>query len=652
MSENLCLKSVRNLCAQNNNLCGEARSAALQCPFDSNVSKEDENNGMYYIPSFQRGYRWTRLQVRQLVEDLIEFYDANNRQTGDWYCLQPLVVIYKDSTIVKDGKVIKDGKWIVIDGQQRLTTLFLIIKYLGEVNPYQIEYETRNDCQQFLNEIGEKNEKDAKKNPDYYCIYEAWNEITERLSNFGDKGQLCKTILDCVKVIWYETSGNPYEEFSRLNSGKIALSNAELIKALLLKEPLRDDNRELSLLEVAQEWDMMERTLHNDDFWCFINPAFSHERFNATRIDFIFEMVLRRYQFADKYQSAYSKCLSCICETKKEAEAPHGTKILDELDKNPYCIFGVFQEYCKNAKSEGVIKVWRDIQDVFRRFLSWYEDRDLFHRIGYLMNRKGEDSEKKLKRLAGWLRNAHKNLKSEFLDQLNKEIQESITRFLPDLRYGDDNSMLNDVLLLFNIAIMMRQQQENSRYPFREHIQASWTLEHIHAKQERSLQNEDLKYIAKQMMVDIRDVHGEELIKCINCKLAQIGESMHIEQDKENKDLHLKDSKELHGIGNLALLGHKVNASFNNSLFFEKRKILSMWEKGEREGLKESGFDNVEFVPVATKMVFFKHFSQEITLPFAWTETDADNYVSTIVATLTSIFGFKENQLVKSGKEA
>ena len=644
MSGNLCLKSARDLCAKDSTLRREARAAVPQCPFDTNVPKEDENIGTYYIPSFQRGYRWTRLQVRQLVEDLREFHEDNNRQTGAWYCLQPLVVIKE----CNEG----EKQWKVIDGQQRLTTLFLIIKYLTKSNPYHIEYETRQDCWNFLENIDGNENAKGKDNPDFFCISEAWDEIDQCLSGRDDgyKENLCHTILDSVKVIWYETKGNSYEEFTRLNSGKISLSNAELIKALLLKGLLGDGNRKLAQLEAAQEWDMMERSLHNDDFWCFINPAFSHERFNATRIDFIFEMVLRKDQFADKGQVACNKYLSCICETIKEA--PKAIKILDELDRNPYYIFGVFQEYCKKAK--GVIEVWHDIQDVFRRIRSWYEDRDLFHRIGYLMNRKGEDSEKKLKQLAGWLRNAHNNTKSEFLDQLNNEIRESITRILPDLRYGDDNSLLNDVLLLFNIAIMMRQKQENSRYPFREHIQASWTLEHIHAKQERSLRKEDLENVARQMMMEVSDVHGEELVKCINCKLAQMGESFRIERDEEDTNLwHFKDSKELHGIGNLALLGHKANASFNNSLFFEKRKTLSRWEKGEREDLKESGFDKVEFVPVATKMVFFKHFSQEITLPFAWTETDADDYVNTIVETLKSksTFGFVDNQLVESGKE-
>lgn len=178
MSENLCLKSVRDICAKDSPLRREARAAVPQCPLDSNVPKEDENIGTYYIPSFQRGYRWTRLQVRQLVEDLREFYDANS---GAWYSLQPLVVI-KDC---KEGEEVK--QWKVIDGQQRLTTLFLIIKYLTKSNPYHIEYETRQDCWNFLKKIDENDNAKAKDNPDFFCISEAWVEIKQCLSGCSDK---------------------------------------------------------------------------------------------------------------------------------------------------------------------------------------------------------------------------------------------------------------------------------------------------------------------------------------------------------------------------------------------------------------------------------------------------------------------------------
>jgi antitoxin component of RelBE/YafQ-DinJ toxin-antitoxin module len=129
------------------------------------------------------------------------------------------------------------------------------------------------------------------------------------------------------------------------------------------------------------------------------------------------------------------------------------------------------------------------------------------------------------------------------------------------------------------------------------------------------------------------------------------------EGEGQNVEWHFLDGKNLNTIGNLALLGHRANSSFNNSLFSEKREILVQWQerelrndnrdKGIDEGdnevkrFKDSGFDKVEFVPTATIKAFFKQFSQEITLPFLWTEKDAENYVTAIRETLKSKFSLK-----------
>jgi uncharacterized protein with ParB-like and HNH nuclease domain len=69
----------------------------------------------FIIPSYQRGYRWTETQVVQLLDDIWQFYKKEEKKTGEFYCLQPIVVKQLDD------------KYEVIDGQQRLTTLFLII---------------------------------------------------------------------------------------------------------------------------------------------------------------------------------------------------------------------------------------------------------------------------------------------------------------------------------------------------------------------------------------------------------------------------------------------------------------------------------------------------------------------------------------------
>lgn len=66
--------------------------------------------GSFYIPSYQRGYRWSETEVVRLLDDIYQNGKKN-------YCLQPVVVRKKED------------RYELIDGQQRLTTLYLIYKY-------------------------------------------------------------------------------------------------------------------------------------------------------------------------------------------------------------------------------------------------------------------------------------------------------------------------------------------------------------------------------------------------------------------------------------------------------------------------------------------------------------------------------------------
>ena len=71
----------------------------------------------YWIPAYQRGYRWTGLQVTQLLDDIWDFIQASEKKRRtSFYCLQPLVV-----------RKLGDGRYEVVDGQQRLTSLFILL---------------------------------------------------------------------------------------------------------------------------------------------------------------------------------------------------------------------------------------------------------------------------------------------------------------------------------------------------------------------------------------------------------------------------------------------------------------------------------------------------------------------------------------------
>lgn len=76
-------------------------------------------NESFFIPAYQRGYRWTERQVEELLEDIDEFQKNNASSTGEpFYCLHPVVV-----------KRLGD-EWEVVDGQQRLTTIRIIMTCL------------------------------------------------------------------------------------------------------------------------------------------------------------------------------------------------------------------------------------------------------------------------------------------------------------------------------------------------------------------------------------------------------------------------------------------------------------------------------------------------------------------------------------------
>ena len=79
----------------------------------------------YSIPSYQRGYRWTELHVKALLEDIDKFLQSQNQPgaINESYCLQPIVVVAQTD---------ENGfrQWELVDGQQRLTTLYLTVNHI------------------------------------------------------------------------------------------------------------------------------------------------------------------------------------------------------------------------------------------------------------------------------------------------------------------------------------------------------------------------------------------------------------------------------------------------------------------------------------------------------------------------------------------
>lgn len=137
--------------------------------------------GYFYIPSYQRGYRWTPTQVTQLLRDLFSYanepHGINTANIdGDYYCLQPVVARpVTNETVLKrvySGEVTSSDDnlvWEIIDGQQRLTTIYILYRYLmikegisdekleedyGGKKLYNLVYATRKDSAVFFEATG------------------------------------------------------------------------------------------------------------------------------------------------------------------------------------------------------------------------------------------------------------------------------------------------------------------------------------------------------------------------------------------------------------------------------------------------------------------------------------------------------------------
>lgn len=587
----------------------------------------------YFIPSYQRGYRWTEQQVKDLLNDVNEFQPEKNKDADEetWYCLQPLVVAQMKPERKSECGLVDGEDWYeVVDGQQRLTTIFIILNLLDPESGLSLKYQTRPESETFLLNI--KNEQ-GDSNIDFHFMLEAKKTVEQWSEN---KLNLVKKLKENCKVIWYKTDDNAYDVFKRLNSGKISLSNAELVKALLLKDDnfvgLDDDALKLKRLEMAGEWDRMEQTLHDDSFWYFINPEPEDARFNCTRIDFLLEWILR-----------------CA----KSDEDVFLYDVDSELKRNNYYIFSTYAEL---IQKEGYAKQWGLVQKYFRTIKSWYDDREKYHYIGYLMNLKGKDKKNTLRTL---LSESDKP-KDEFLKMIKEECRATIgitdknnNVHCDKWEYGKNNNEIHNVLLLFNLATTQNQVSEVSRYPFDKHFQATkkrWSLEHIHAQNEKRKENwsedelEKIKrYICqcKYIKEDDKANIAEEFSKTLNLESIKdeknytivIGALMGIAIKKDGDTFTLtEDFEKDDHLTNMALLQGDKNAAFNNKTYPEKREKLAKYENVEKTSM---------FVPVCTRNVFFKHYSPNSTNPLFWDEQAGLEYVTAMMKVVAAYLGLE-----------
>ena len=574
---------------------------------------KDFQNFHFWVKNYQRGYKWTKEEVTQLLNDI---YDFAPQKENEFYCLQP-IVIKEDS-----------GKKELIDGQQRCTTIYLILQYLGQ-HLFDITYQTREQSTEFLNEIatlnlsGEWNDWVAshskKDNVDNYHFFQAYRAIQDwfaeesRDKKSRDKKLFLDKLLNKTQVIWYEVEENidSIELFTRINSHKIPLTEAELIKALFLinlkKGTKQSEVLQLQQNEIAQQWDRIENELQNKNFWYFI----SHTAPGVTRID---------------------KLLSL-------------STIFKDLDKiGEHALFFAFEQDFKNSQKEDsqwVTNRWGEIKHIFQTFKEWYHDFELYHLIGLLIHL-GEDIDDILS--VKEKSTSKKDFKNHIKEKIYKKIEE-----IGDIRkvsYSESRDKAKRTLLIFNIISILNSKDEVNRFPFYQYQNIDWDIEHIHAKADNTKEQKKWLEEFKEWLLQSRN---NELIEKYS---AQIDEALAVEK-KDNKEEDLKEEEDKIGtliediydyfsntkeegeafdidnLSNLALLDSSTNRGYGKAPFPQKRTTII---KRDEEGV---------FIPLCTRNVFLKYYSPHTNSLLFWSATDRKNYLDKIEETLKNFKSYE-----------
>ena len=578
----------------------------------------------FYIPDYQRGYRWTSNEVNKLLEDLTAFF-SDGYEKNPYYCMQPLVVFYNKK------------HWEVIDGQQRLTTMFLILNYLGEKPPFEISYGSRDGSADYLKD---PTFDKSVSNVDFYHIYKAIQMIETYFKEYDEtkKETFYQNLINSdasnqmVDFIWYDVSEkgiSPEEKFSDLNVGKINLTNAELIKALLLNN-VSDEHQKIRL---ATEWDEIEHAFHNDDFWSFIYGE--NDSKYETRIELIFDILMKKgakeankYFTFDKYQELIANI--------NDDETSISNHVMDEL--------------------------WKAVTNLFHHFKSWHEDRYLYHIIGYLRYLKHPiDEIFKVFNDSNSKQDFRNKLKELAIIKTIYEYEKKDKKYhkldIPSLSYEEskDKKHIRDILMLFNILSILECNESSVNFSFSNFYKHKWDLEHVRSQTAKDIQNGSKKDLIDWIICNLeyftgveynkewtiedfksKIIESETYSKLIGyCKTACESLLGLLSESSDEKiaetykavrtALDIKDDmdfKQTHFIGNLVLLDQTTNRGYGNAFFPIKRRFIN---ENEKKGI---------YILPCTKNVFSKNYSIALSDLMNWTETDAQAYTQEILNVL------------------
>ena len=642
----------------------------------------------FYIPSYQRGYRWTMKQVEDLLRDLLCFTnDFANEETekkkDQFYCLQPIIArlitdeeklrfIFRDeyNEDIKEHKV-----WEIIDGQQRLTTIYLLYKYLLDQKGwdaeklkeeedgkelYHIHYATRDSSAKFLENLSMSMINDScgeefKRNVDFFHMTNAFKYIAEwikkdgkdinlrynlggsldnvRTSFFKLLNGMSDTKGGSVQVLWYEIAEsrekNNIKEFQKINTGKIRLTDAELIKGLfLLKKNFTAGDKYIKQSELALEWEFIENTLHTNNFWYFLQRKGSDM---PNRIDFLFHLIYKKQAIKDELEDKWDSELRIIDE-----------KLMDPRQSEIFRFYyNRFEGKMGEDLQQEVATAWNEVMELFRTLDDWFCSPSTYNFIG-LLSQCGEDL---CRLILHFDRMPEQSSKADFECYLKKRISYHLRGIKIDkdkkliLNTYKERDNIYKLLLTLNIHLLNEQNQQFEsdsdvyKFPFDVLCAQNWDIEHIDSFHTNALKKEEDKIAwINTALEDRSEELSEEEREQIQTNLDEKAYDIAIGILKKNAKEVEVDEEIKNSIGNLTILDATTNRTYGNSLFCTKRRIII-------ERIKQG-----VFIPIATQYIFAKFFDLKGINRSLWTEEDMNAYHNSVYDVIANYIYDEENE--------
>lgn len=511
----------------------------------------------YNIPVYQRGYKWKPEQVTKLLEDVNNFVPEDNK----FYCLQNITLVPSKTATVFN----------VVDGQQRLTTLVLLLSYLNqkEIAKGRVRFpenSIRQETNKFLNEIisvdasnilNKEWDDFIEEYPDFdhqdiFYLFTAYQAIDIWFNTSKvDSAEFTKKLLNQVRLIANSISDDSKEEkiFGNLNSKRVPLDGSDLVRAILITRVAYEESRKTDTTKdivrinerrVRIGWELDDI----NNWWSKAEVKSYFKRFVSIKSDEISDG--NKLFKDDKYP--INLLLLLFAEKKGESKLT-----LEFIEKNNNNALELYKE---------IIKLHSTLKD-------WFNDREIYHYLGFLF----AQSQIKFKDVWNWW-NTETNTREDFKSRLKTSIkktvinEETTTSINSDTVnwYDEEQTSLVKILILLDVYWSTKSSQVF--LPPSAFEKYGHDIEHIFPQNPKEVKDKKsyIKFLIdnnlakenKKLMTEFETMADEpEFQKQVNEYIQK-----YVGEIKTNS------------IGNLVLLDASKNRSIGNNPYSVKRAAL------------------------------------------------------------------------------